>query len=239
MQVADRVERVHESIVNFYLVEEAGRVTVVDAGMPGNWNLLVDGLARIGRTLADIETVLLTHAHADHVGVAERIRTAAPCDARVHEADLEYLLAGRRPDGGIDRGFSLGLLRMALYGMRKGGTRMVPVAEAGTFVHGDALDVPGSPRVVHAPGHTPGACALLFEERGALMTGDTLNTLDVVRGRTGPRISPFWSDRAMAVASLARLDGLPARIVLPGHGEPFEGTPSEAVALARAAERSG
>jgi glyoxylase-like metal-dependent hydrolase (beta-lactamase superfamily II) len=71
------------------------------------------------------------------------------------------------------------------------------------------------------------------------MSGDTLNTLDVVRGRTGPRISPFWSDRAMAVASLARLDGLPARIVLPGHGEPFAGTPSEAVALARSAERSG
>lgn len=237
MQVADRIERVHESIVNFYLVEEAGRVTVVDAGMPGNWNLLVDGLARIGRTLADVETVLLTHAHADHVGIAERIRTAAPCDARIHEADLEYLLAGRRPAGGIDRGFSLGMIRMGLYGLRKGGTRMVPVAEARSFAHGDVLDVPGSPAVIHAPGHTPGACALLFEERGALMTGDALNTLDVVHGRTGPRISPFWSDRAMAVASLARLDGLPARVVLPGHGEPFVGTPSEAVALARAAEK--
>jgi glyoxylase-like metal-dependent hydrolase (beta-lactamase superfamily II) len=239
MQVADRVERVNESIVNFYLVEEAGRVTVVDAGMPGNWNLLVDGLARIGRTLADVETVLLTHAHADHVGVAERIRAAAPCDARVHEADLEYLLAGKRPDGGMDRGFSFGMMRMALYGMRKSGTKMIPVAEAGTFAHGDVLHVPGSPKVIHAPGHTPGACALLFEERGALITGDTLNTLDVIRGKTGPRISPFWSDRAMAVASLARLDGLPASIVLPGHGEPFVGTPSEAVALARAAEKGG
>ena len=237
MQVADRVERVNESFVNFYLVEEAGRVTVVDAGMPGNWNLLVDGLARIGRSLTDIETVLLTHAHADHVGIAERIRAAAPCDARIHEADLEYLLAGRRPAGGMDRGFSIRLLRTVVYGARKRGLSMPPVAAAGTFAHDDVLDVPGSPKVIHAPGHTPGACALLFEERGALMSGDSLNTLDVIRGRTGPRISPFWSDRAMAVASLARLDGLPASIVLPGHGEPFVGTPSEAVALARAVEK--
>ena len=51
MQVADRIERVTENFVNFYLVEEAGRVTVVDVGMPGNWDLLVGGLARIGSTL--------------------------------------------------------------------------------------------------------------------------------------------------------------------------------------------
>ena len=67
---------------------------------------------------------------------------------------------------------------------------MIPVAEAGTFAHGDVLDVPGSPKVVHAPGHTPGACALLFEERGALVTGDTLNTLDVIHGGPAPGSAP-------------------------------------------------
>ena len=66
----------------------------------------------------------------------------------------------------------------------------------------------------------PGSCAILFESRGALMSGDSLGTLDVVSGRTGPSISPFRTDRAQAIASLARLEGLPATIVLPGHGEP-------------------
>jgi glyoxylase-like metal-dependent hydrolase (beta-lactamase superfamily II) len=235
MQVADRVERVNENITNVYFVEEDGRVTIVDAGMPGNWDIVMKGLARIGRTLADVDGLVLTHAHADHVGVAERIRVGAPCEAFVHEEDHDYLIAGKRPPGGMDRGFSIRLVNMALYGARKRGTTMVPVAEARSFAHGDVLDLPGSPRIVHAPGHTPGACAILFEERGALMTGDSLNTVDVIKGHTGPRVSPFYTDRAMAVASLARLDGLPARIVLPGHGEPFEGTPSEAVALARAA----
>jgi glyoxylase-like metal-dependent hydrolase (beta-lactamase superfamily II) len=233
MQVADRIERVSENIVNFYLVEDAGRVTVVDAGMPGNWGLLVDGLARIGRTLADIEAVVLTHAHSDHVGIAERIRSGAPADALIHAADLEYLLAGKRPPGGMERGFSRRLLSTLVYGLRKGGIRMPPVAEARAFADGDVLDLPGSLRVVHAPGHTPGACALLCESRGALLTGDAMVTLDFVSGRAGPCVSPLNTDRAEAIGSLARLDGLPASIVLPGHGEPFVGTPTEAVALAR------
>jgi glyoxylase-like metal-dependent hydrolase (beta-lactamase superfamily II) len=234
MQVADRIERVNENIVNFYLVEEAGRLTVVDAGMAGNWDLLVAGLARIGRTLADVESVVLTHAHGDHVGLAERIRSGAPCEARIHEADLEYLLAGKRPPGGVSLGLSRRMLSTLAYGLRKSGTKLPPVAEARSFRDGEVLDLPGSPRVVHAPGHTPGACAILFESRGALATGDSLNTLDVMTGHEGPTISPFHADRAQAIDSLGRLDGLPATIVLPGHGEPFAGSPSEAVALARA-----
>jgi len=234
MQVADRIERVSQSIVNFYLVEDAGKVTVVDAGMPGNWDLLVDGLARIGRALGDIEAVVLTHAHSDHVGIAERIRSSAPARALVHEADLEYLLAGKRPPGGMDRGLSRRLVATLVYGIRKGGIRMLPVAEASAFTDGDVLDLPGSPRVVHAPGHTPGSCAILVESRGALITGDALDTLDVVSGHEGPTISPFYSDRAQAIESLARIERLPGTVVLPGHGEPFVGTPAEAVAQARA-----
>jgi glyoxylase-like metal-dependent hydrolase (beta-lactamase superfamily II) len=234
MHVADRIERVNENIVNFYLVEEAGRVTVVDAGMPGNWGLLMDGLARIGRTLADIEAVVLTHAHSDHVGIAERIRAEAPAEARIHEADLAYLLAGKRPPGGMSRAVSRRLVSTLWYGLRKGGVRMPPVTEARSFADGDVLDLPGSPRIVYAPGHTPGACAIHFPSRGALMTGDVLGTLDVMSGRTGPSISPFYSDRNQAIASLARLESLDATVVLPGHGEPYAGPPAQAAAEARA-----
>lgn len=99
MQVAEGIERIHERYINFFLVEEAGRVVVVDSGMPGNWGLLLAGLGRIGRTLGDVEAVLLTHAHSDHVGLAERLRREAPAPVRIHTDDLPYLLAGRRPAG--------------------------------------------------------------------------------------------------------------------------------------------
>jgi glyoxylase-like metal-dependent hydrolase (beta-lactamase superfamily II) len=52
MRVAEGLERVHENVMNLYLVVDGGRVTVVDTGFPGNWRLLRAGLARLSRTLA-------------------------------------------------------------------------------------------------------------------------------------------------------------------------------------------
>ena len=126
MRVADGIERIHENVINVYLVEEAGKLTVVDTGFPGNWPLLVAGLAGIGHTLADVQAILITHAHVDHVGMAERLRRASGAPVRVHGDDLEYLLAGKSPPGGGGGGFGLGLVAMLAYALRKRGFRMPP-----------------------------------------------------------------------------------------------------------------
>jgi glyoxylase-like metal-dependent hydrolase (beta-lactamase superfamily II) len=76
-----------ESMINAYLVEEAGQVTVVDAGVAGLYRDLPDELAAMGRTLADVRALILTHGHSDHVGFAERLRTEHPVPVMVHEAD--------------------------------------------------------------------------------------------------------------------------------------------------------
>lgn len=235
MQVADRIERVNEQFINFFLVEEAGRVVVVDSGMPGNWSLLIAGLGRIGRTLGDVEAVLLTHAHSDHVGLAERLRREAPARVRIHADDLPFLLAGRRPPGGGPPGLTRTLLGVAVYALRQGGTRMPAVLEATTFADGDVLDLPGTPQVVFTPGHSPGHCAFHLASRDALIVGDAISTWSPVTGDRGPQLSPFQADVERTRASLARLQELPASIVLPGHGEPFAGSPAEAVRQALAA----
>jgi glyoxylase-like metal-dependent hydrolase (beta-lactamase superfamily II) len=72
--IADGVHRVGERFVNFYLREESGRLTVVDAGLPASWRSLLGALDGIGRSLGDIEALVLTHAHFDHIGFAERAR---------------------------------------------------------------------------------------------------------------------------------------------------------------------
>ena len=100
---------------------------------------------------------------------------------------------------------------------------------------GEDLDVPGRPRVIHMPGHTPGSAAYAFDDNGIVCTGDALVTRDTATGRKGIGISPTGTndDDARALASLDRLEGVDA-ILLPGHGEPYRHGVTSALHAARA-----
>src|SRR5262245_66152378 len=100
MLVGDGIHRLTNGVVNVYLVEDAGRVTLVDAGAPGDWEVLVATLGSIGRTPKDVETVLLTHGHSDHTGFAERARSEAGAIVRIHEADVERATKGKTVKNG-------------------------------------------------------------------------------------------------------------------------------------------
>jgi glyoxylase-like metal-dependent hydrolase (beta-lactamase superfamily II) len=76
--------------------------------------------------------------------------------------------------------------------------------------------VPGSPRIILTPGHTPGSAVLHVAPRSVLFVGDALATYAVTTGARGPQVAPFTADAAQAVASLARLEDLAAELVLPG-----------------------
>jgi glyoxylase-like metal-dependent hydrolase (beta-lactamase superfamily II) len=133
----------------------------------------------------------------------------------------------------------LPLLRFILLGLRRGGLRPPKIQEVATYGDGATLDVPGAPRAILMPGHTPGSAALHVPSRDALLIGDALSTVSVANGSTGPMIAPFTADPAEAIASLDRLDGVEAGWVLPGHGQPWTGGVAEAVRRIRAAGPEG
>jgi glyoxylase-like metal-dependent hydrolase (beta-lactamase superfamily II) len=236
---AEGVHRLEDVYTNWYLLNEGGRLTVLDAGLPADWPQFVSALARLGHSPADVDAVLITHHHRDHAGNAERLRSSG---ARVlsHPADAPYLRGERNLS---NRGMARYLWRpwYLAYMLRyvaKGITRTPAIAALDQLADGEVVDVPGSPRVVHAPGHTAGSCALFVEDRSLLFTGDALVTLDVARGpraRKGPQVvrGPHTEDADLAVESLAALAATDARTVLPGHGEPWPDGVRSAVDIAR------
>jgi glyoxylase-like metal-dependent hydrolase (beta-lactamase superfamily II) len=235
MQIRPSLHRVGTGLVNAYLVEEGGEVTIVDAGVAGQWSGLVSELAAMGRTLDDVRAIVLTHGHSDHIGFAERARRERGWPVSVHEADAA-LARGEVPNPAKTGRTRLGPLASFLWWtLRQGALRTTHLGEVATFGDGATLDVPGAPRVILVPGHTPGSAALHVPRHDALLVGDALSTLAVTTGERGPRIAPFSADAAMARDSLARLEGLDARLVLPGHGEPFSDGIDAAVRLARLA----
>jgi glyoxylase-like metal-dependent hydrolase (beta-lactamase superfamily II) len=243
VQVSEGIHRLTRGVTNFYLIGESGKYTLVDAGTPGDWAFFSQSLAGLGGKLADLDAVLLTHAHSDHTGFAERARTEAGARVWIHRADEEAAHTGQA--GKHDGKVTSYLLKAAFYRttfslLRRGGGRMIPIAEVSAFADGEQIDVPGRPRAVHAPGHTPGSAAILFESRGALLTGDVLATENCLTGRRGPQIMPSGlnEDTPQALASLDALRGIDADLLLPGHGDPWTGGVAEAVRRAKAAGRS-
>ncbi len=221
MQIAPHVHRIgSKSLVNSYLIEESGEVTVIDAAMPGTYRDIEGELAAMGRTLADVRALVLTHGHSDHLGFAERLRTERRVPVWIEEADAA-LARGEVPNP--SRGFGhvspAPLLGFLWCGLLRGGLGRPIVRVVSTFGDGATLDVPGSPRVILVPGHTPGSAALHVPSLDALFVGDALATYAVTTGRRGPQIAPFTADVGCAVDSLSCLEGLSAGLVLPGHGD--------------------
>ena len=243
MEVAEGVYRLTHGVVNFYLVADAGKLTLIDAGTPGDWDVFARAVTSLGRTLGDLDSVLLTHAHSDHTGFAERARTEAHATVRIHAADEAVARSGRTPknQAGVARYLVRPEAYRTLFGlMRRQGLKLIPIHEVSTFQDGETLNVPGRPRVVHTPGHTDGSCVILLEERRVLVTGDVLTTKNPLTGRVGPQIAPdgLNQDSDLALRSLDALAAVPADVVLPGHGEPWTDGIPEAVRLAQVAGRS-
>ncbi len=254
-QVADGVWNFGHKHINFYAIEDGGKITLVDAGVRHDCKRLLAGLEQIGRSPADIAAVVLTHATFDTTGCAEFLRTKHGVPVFVHAAD--QALATRResykPELNkarptrplyaytlhlmLPRGWILGGAMPFLF-MNLDPFSVPRVDEVTAYDAGSTLDVPGRLTVRHAPGATPGSCILSLPGRGILFSGDALVTRNMHTGAEGPQIGPrrFLCDTAKALDSLSAFNGLDAKLLLPTHGPPWtDGVPA---ALAAARERA-
>jgi glyoxylase-like metal-dependent hydrolase (beta-lactamase superfamily II) len=238
--VAEGVHRVEDAYTNWYLVEDEGRLTIVDAGVPTSWNSLLAALRDLGRSTDDVAAVVLTHAHFDHVGFAERARSELGVPVHVHENDAPLTKHPWRYDHERPRSFyfatQVKAMPIVAALVRNRAFFPAPVKEVSRY-EGGTLPVPGRPQVVFCPGHTLGHCALHLPDRDVLIAGDAVVMLDPYTGRTGPCIvaGAATADSERNLRTLDALQATGARTVLTGHGDPWTQGIEAAVQQARAA----
>ncbi|MEH3154525.1 MAG: MBL fold metallo-hydrolase [Gordonia paraffinivorans] len=237
--VAPGIHRLEHAHTNLYLVDTDSGLLLVDTGLPRSYRPLLDAIADLGRIPRDITAVVLTHGHFDHVGTARRLARrwdlpilAPELDRRLVAHPYRYLHENSRVGAPLRHPRSWPLLG-AMVGAGALVVRGVPTRQVVILDTGATL--PGGAQVIPTPGHTAGHVALHWPDRGAVIAGDALVTLDPYTGETGPRIvaGAATADIERNLASLDALAATDATTVLPGHGEPWHDGVAAAVDRAR------
>ena len=230
------VYRTHQWIFNCYAVVDDSDATLIDVGLPSLGDAAIDGLAEIGVDPLQLQAMLCTHAHPDHVGGMPRVLERVANTETYFPERCEAYLAGERPRrfGANDAirflpvwGEERFSLRAALQFARAGATigfggpkdMKLPFTPAGFLA--DGTTPPGLPgwEVIAAPGHTDDSTCFYHRESATLLAGDALATLD---GRAW--FNPEWVDQDLSAQTEERLRSLEVRYLLPGHGRPIEGS---------------
>ena len=228
VQVADGVFWVRGALVNWYLLADGRDLTLVDAGYPGDAADVEASVALSGHRVEDVRAVLVTHAHADHLGAVPRL-AARGVPAYTDPVEVPHARRERLEQVSVPtvlaHSWRPRVAAWALRALRRGGTRDVRAPDVLPFPAGGALDLPGAPVPVPTHGHTSGHTAFLLPRTGVVLTGDALVTGHPTSARRGPQLLPdfFHHDTERAVATLADLARLDADVVLPGHGPAHRG----------------
>lgn len=141
---------------------------------------------------------------------------SAPCAVVLTHHHRDHVAGA----GAVARELAVPIRAHAETAARLPGLAVEPIAD------GETIDLDGMTlRAIHTPGHAPGHLAFFDEKRGVLVAGDLVSGLST--------ILVGFSDGSMDdyLASLARLEALGVRIVLPAHGPPL---PAKALATTRA-----
>lgn len=220
-EVAEGVFRIEVPIplrspdrVNCYVLRFDDTVLLVDTGMRGSEDALLEGLRRLDVQPTD---VLITHGHPDHWGLASLFSATVIAHPGARR-ELDYArspadMAARFGASEMARAFGIDATRFSVFDRYKELVAGIP--EIREIADGDHL---GAWTIVWTPGHSPGHICLYREEDHVLIAGDHL-----LPGFT-PNVQPDL-DRPDSLAdyfsSLQRIAELDVSLVLPAHGEPF------------------
>jgi glyoxylase-like metal-dependent hydrolase (beta-lactamase superfamily II) len=179
-----------------YLVDSgSGGSVIIDAGLSSAPEALFRNIEETGHRVEDVDALVLTHCHIDHIGGASAIAERSGCQVIAHEEDVRAISEG------------LGHLTAAdAYGVTSPEVEVTKTisSDGGTLSHGRAHMV-----VIHTPGHTPGNITLQMEVDG--------KTLLFANDVHGPFHRAWGSDLDAWRRSMNRLIAIAPDILCEGH----------------------
>jgi glyoxylase-like metal-dependent hydrolase (beta-lactamase superfamily II) len=202
---------------NVYLLVSDAGLTLVDTGLAGDARRIVAQIEKAGLDPSELQSIVVTHAHADHIGGLAGLVQRFDSDVMAHQLEAPFIEGTNKLPTRTKLQRAMTWLGDCFPGGNKG-TKVTRQLE-----DGERLDVLDGLRVIHTPGHTPGSLCLLQEEGGILFCGDLLFNGHPLTGRGGLRYAPqaFSVDPDEVPRSAQKLAQVTVKALCMGHGEPI------------------
>jgi glyoxylase-like metal-dependent hydrolase (beta-lactamase superfamily II) len=204
-----------QSNINAYLVK--GKLnTLVDTGPPqASADVVTAALKAFDLAPGDIDLILNTHGHIDHIGGNGIIKAAGRAHVMIHREDAIFL---EDRDRSFDLFYAPGKKNVV---QQKAGFlgQIGPNMTIDRYLEDyDLIDLGKGVelRVIHLPGHTPGSVGFYFEKEAILICGDSIPGLNTPGG-----ILPIIYDLASYERSVEHLSNVPLKAMLFSH--PYRG----------------
>lgn len=197
-------------------------IVLVDAGWRCGLRWIAAGLRALDASLDDVRLIVLTHHHPDHAGGLAKLAEATSSKVAVHRREASIINGEEPYPNPYPNRLLAGVTRPFLplfYGD--------PVRVDYSLEDGAALPVPEEVRVIHTPGHTPGAICLYAVSKKVIIVGDALQYRS---GRLELPASSVTQDPGQARESLKKLISVDFDVISFSHFPPLRRDAREALA---------
>jgi len=225
--MAISIHPIKNSITTLYAIRGEG-VILIDGGPISNIKNFKRELETASIEPGDIQLIILTHGHFDHIGSVKEMQELTGAKVLLHQEDMPLLVETNPPlPAGISSWGKIANILMRL---------VVPFIHTSLFevdiVAGDEdyslaeFGIPG--KIVHTPGHTPGSISVLMEG-GEAFVGDL--AMSMFPMRLTPGLPIFGYDMDVVINSWRKVLGYGLETIYPGHGKPFPASVMEKIVV--------
>jgi hydroxyacylglutathione hydrolase len=200
-----------------YVLRSEG-VIAVDAGSAGKGERFAQALKKASINPRDVQLIVLTHGHWDHIGSAKEIKDITGGKLAMHYREASWLERSLKP---LPPGITL--WGKVFIGIHKLFIPLItiPADTVDVVLEDEPLSladygIPG--KILHTPGHSPGSVSVLLDT-GEAFVGDLAMNRFPLRLSPGPPILGDEPDRISASWRVLLEHG--AKTVYPAHGKPF------------------
>lgn len=161
-EIAISAEKRIPRFVNVILIFSE-KITLIDTGVKGSEKIIFDYVAQHNRDFSEIESIILSHSHPDHIGSAAKIKELTGCSILSHSAEREWIenievQNAQRPVPGF---FNLVDTSVKIDGYLSHNQEI-------------SIDKDLTLNILHTPGHSKGSLNVLFKENMILFTADSI-----------------------------------------------------------------